>query len=121
MGFTWEDQLRVPKGNGRFSGRWVDMPWRTASKLLKALSDIDSGRVSTLVVWRLDRPGRTASGLTTLVEKLAARRVNLVNTRDGADLSMPAGRLLANDGVRRSLRKRDPLRASACRAGCRPP
>lgn len=44
MAFTWRDQMRVPKGNGRFSGRWVDMPWRTASKLLKALSDIDSER-----------------------------------------------------------------------------
>ena len=44
MGFSWEDQLRIPKGNGRFSGRWVDMPWRTATKLLKALADIDSSR-----------------------------------------------------------------------------
>lgn len=23
----WEKQLRVPKGNGLLSGRWVDMPW----------------------------------------------------------------------------------------------
>ena len=57
---------------------------------------IDAGKVSTVVVWRLDRLGRTASGLTALFEKLTARKVNLVSIRDGVDLSTAAGRLIAN-------------------------
>jgi DNA invertase Pin-like site-specific DNA recombinase len=59
-------------------------------------ADIDAGKVSTLVVWRLDRLGRTAAGLVVLFEKLTARKVNLVSIKDGVDLSTPAGRLLAN-------------------------
>lgn len=56
---------------------------------------IRSGRVSQVVVWRLDRLGRTASGLTALFEQLQQRRVNLVSLKDGIDLSTPAGRMMA--------------------------
>jgi DNA invertase Pin-like site-specific DNA recombinase len=59
-------------------------------------ADLDAGQVSRVVVWRLDRLGRTASGLTTLFEKLAARKIGLVSLRDGLDLSTPGGRLMAN-------------------------
>jgi DNA invertase Pin-like site-specific DNA recombinase len=47
-------------------------------------------------VWRLDRLGRTAKGLTALFDELAERKVNLVSLKDGLDLSTPAGRLMAN-------------------------
>lgn len=73
------------------SGKTMDRPgWN------KLEADIDAGKVSTLVVWRLDRLGRTASGLTALFEKLAARQVNLISIRDSIDLSTSAGRLIAN-------------------------
>ncbi len=48
------------------------------------------------MVWRLDRLGRTASGLTALFDALQARGVGLVSLKDGLDLSTPAGRLMAN-------------------------
>ncbi len=54
------------------------------------------GKVSKIVVWRLDRLGRTASGLSALFDTLIARKVNLLNLRDGIDLSTAAGRLMAN-------------------------
>ena len=57
---------------------------------------IRTGKVSAVVVWRLDRLGRTASGLTTLFDELRQRKVNLVSLKDGLDLSTPAGRLMAN-------------------------
>ena len=73
------------------SGKSMDRPgW----KRLEAA--IDSGRVSRLIVWRLDRLGRTASGLTALFEKLQRLSVTLVSVRDGLDLSTPAGRMMAN-------------------------
>jgi DNA invertase Pin-like site-specific DNA recombinase len=59
-------------------------------------SAIRVGKVSKVVVWRLDRLGRTASGLTTLFEELRDRKVGLVSVRDGVDLDTPAGRLMAN-------------------------
>ncbi len=58
--------------------------------------EIDAGKVAKLVVWRLDRLGRTASGLTALFDKLTALKVGLVSLKDGLDLTTPAGRLIAN-------------------------
>jgi DNA invertase Pin-like site-specific DNA recombinase len=60
------------------------------------MRDIESGRVDTLVVWRLDRLGRTAKGLTSLFEDLIRCKVNLISLKDGLDLVTPAGRLMAN-------------------------
>jgi hypothetical protein len=60
------------------------------------MRDIESGRVETLVVWRLDRLGRTAKGLTSLFEDLIRCKVNLISLKDGLDLVTPAGRLMAN-------------------------
>ncbi len=57
---------------------------------------IRMGKVSAVVVWRLDRLGRTASGLTALFEDLRVRKINLVSLKDGLDLATPAGRLMAN-------------------------
>jgi DNA invertase Pin-like site-specific DNA recombinase len=73
------------------SGRTMDRPgW----KRLEA--DMDTGQVAQVLVWRLDRLGRTASGLTALFDKLVARKVGLVSLKDGLDIATPAGRLIAN-------------------------
>lgn len=75
----------------RFTGRTMERPGWT--KLQKA---IEAGEVATVVVWRLDRLGRTAKGLTALFDQLRDRGINLVSLRDGIDLSTPAGRMMAN-------------------------
>lgn len=73
------------------SGKTMDRPaWN------KLEADFRAGKVSKVVVWRLDRLGRTASGLTALFDSLCERKVGLVSLKDGLDLSTPAGRLMAN-------------------------
>ena len=73
------------------TGKNMDRPgWQ---KLQRA---IDAGRVKQLVVWRLDRLGRTASGLCKLFDDLQAKKVRLVSLKDSVDLETPAGRLIAN-------------------------
>jgi DNA invertase Pin-like site-specific DNA recombinase len=62
----------------------------------KLADAIRLGKVSTVVVWRIDRLGRTAKGLTDLFDDWRQRKVNLVSLKDGLDLSTPAGRLMAN-------------------------
>jgi DNA invertase Pin-like site-specific DNA recombinase len=47
------------------------------------------------VVWQLDRLGRTAQGLLTLLEELQHLGVEFVSLREGFDLATPAGRLMA--------------------------
>lgn len=74
----------------KFTGKTLKRPeWAKVDELLKA------GQLHAVLVWRLDRLGRTASGLTSLFDELRARMVNLVSQRDGIDLSTPAGRMLA--------------------------
>jgi DNA invertase Pin-like site-specific DNA recombinase len=57
---------------------------------------MEMGEVETLVVWRLDRLGRTAKGLINLFDDLVCWKVNLISLRDGLDLLTPSGRLMAN-------------------------
>src|ERR1035438_4430908 len=75
----------------KFTGRTMARPG--FQKLLEA---IRAGEVKTVLVWRLDRLGRTASGLAELFAEFNARKVNLVSLRDGLDLSTPAGRLMGH-------------------------
>jgi DNA invertase Pin-like site-specific DNA recombinase len=91
------DLQRWEKGNGKatwytdkFTGKTMDRPGFN-----KLMADIRDGSITTVVVWRLDRLGRTASGLTALFQELRERKVNLVSIKDGLDLSTPAGHLMA--------------------------
>ena len=75
----------------KFTGKTMDRPgW---NKLVAAM---DAGKVSNVVVWRLDRLGRTAKGLTALFDDLYKKKIGLFSLRDSLDLSTPAGRLMAN-------------------------
>jgi DNA invertase Pin-like site-specific DNA recombinase len=74
----------------KFTGKTMDRPgWNRLE------GDLRSGKISRIVVWRLDRLGRTTSGLTALFDELVTRKVNLVSIRDGLDLSTAAGRMMA--------------------------
>ena len=73
-----------------FSGPTMDRPG--FNRLIK---DIHLGKVERVAVWRLDRLGRTATGLTALFEDLLRRGVDLVSLKEGLDLGTPAGRLMA--------------------------
>jgi DNA invertase Pin-like site-specific DNA recombinase len=73
------------------TGKTMDRPgWQ---RLEGAIS---SRRVSAIVIWRLDRLGRTASGLTNLFDTLSNEGVNLISLKDSLDLATAAGRLMAN-------------------------
>ena len=73
------------------TGKTMDRP--TWQKLQAA---IDAGQVSKLVVWRLDRLGRTTAGLCKLFGELQAKKVRLVSLLDNIDLGTASGRLIAN-------------------------
>ena len=55
-----------------------------------ALSHLRAG--DTLVVWKLDRLGRSVKGLVDLVNGLEARAVHFRSLTDGIDTKTPAGR-----------------------------
>jgi DNA invertase Pin-like site-specific DNA recombinase len=74
-----------------YTGTSMDRP-----AFRRLINEMEMGRVDTLVVWRLDRLGRTAKGLTSLFEDLVRWKVNLISLKDGLDLVTPSGRLMAN-------------------------
>lgn len=69
----------------KISGRVADRPG--LKKLLRTLSEGD-----TLVVWKLDRLGRSMRHLVVLVEELRERGINFRSLTDSIDTSTPMGR-----------------------------
>jgi DNA invertase Pin-like site-specific DNA recombinase len=75
----------------QFTGTTMDRPgWN------RLMDDVRTGLIGSIVVWRLDRLGRTAKGLTALFDELQRRGVGLVSLRDRLDLTTPSGRLMAH-------------------------
>jgi DNA invertase Pin-like site-specific DNA recombinase len=73
----------------KFTGKTMDRPGFRA--MMEALRPGD-----TIVVWRLDRLGRSAKGLSTLFDDLKRIKVNLISLRENIDLSSPSGRLMCH-------------------------
>ena len=74
----------------KFSGKSMDRPG-----MERLLTDLRAGKIERIVVWRLDRLGRTTRGLCQMFEELGERKVDLVSLKDGFSLASPAGRLQA--------------------------
>lgn len=74
----------------KFTGKTMDRPG-----MQKLMDAMNAGRVERIVVWRLDRLGRTARGLCQLFDELTSRKLQLVSLRDGFTLTSPSGRLHA--------------------------
>jgi len=64
--------------------------------MARLMADVAAGKINRIVVWRLDRLGRTAVGLTQLFADLISRKVGLYSLKDALDLDTAAGRLMAH-------------------------
>lgn len=74
-----------------FTGRTMDRPgWQ------RLWRQVQAGNISKIVCWKLDRLGRTASGLAKLFEEMLKRGVGFHSLTEGVDLGTPAGRLTAH-------------------------
>ena len=90
---AWSANQSIPTKVYRdtFTGRTLNRPgWNKIQAQLKL------GNVKQVVVWRLDRLGRTARELTALFDDFIQQGIRLVSLKDGLDLSTPAGRLMAH-------------------------
>lgn len=65
-------------------------------QLQKLLRDVAKGLidVDAVVVWRLDRFGRSAQDLYNLVAELKDHNVSFISLNEGFDLTTPAGKLI---------------------------
>lgn len=60
----------------------------------QALAELDEG--DTLVVWRLDRLGRSLPHLVATIDNLTRRGVNLKSLHEAIDTNTPTGRLMVH-------------------------
>ncbi len=66
-------------------------------ELSRLLADAHRGRFAGILVWRLDRLGRSLGHLVTVVEDLLARGIEVISaTEQHMDSTTPTGRLLRN-------------------------
>ena len=88
---TWARAQAEPVAwyKDKFTGTQMDRPG-----LDKLLAEARAGQINKVVVWRLDRLGRTARGLLSLLDELQSLNVGFVSLREGIDLATPAGRLM---------------------------
>jgi len=85
----------------RVIGEYVDAGVSGAStsrpELSRLLTDAHRGRFAGILVWRLDRLGRSLRHLVTVVEDLLARGIEMISaTEPHMDSTTPTGRLLRN-------------------------
>jgi len=85
----------------RVIGEYVDAGISGAStsrpELSRLLADAHRGRFAGILVWRLDRLGRSLRHLVTVVEDLLARGIEVISaTEPHMDSTTPTGRLLRN-------------------------
>jgi DNA invertase Pin-like site-specific DNA recombinase len=62
--------------------------------LLKALEQLREG--DTLIVWKLDRLGRSVKSLIELVSELHSKNIHFKSVTDSIDTSTPSGRFFFN-------------------------
>ena len=74
----------------KFTGKTMNRPGMD-----NLMEHLRAGKLERIVVWRLDRLGRTTRGLCQLFDELRERKVDLVSLKDGFSLDSPAGRLHA--------------------------
>jgi DNA invertase Pin-like site-specific DNA recombinase len=80
---------RVSWYQDKFTGKTLKRPGMD-----KLAADIRAGSLGTLVVWRLDRLGRTVRELLAFLHELDVAGVEFVSVRDGVDASSATGRLM---------------------------
>jgi DNA invertase Pin-like site-specific DNA recombinase len=82
----------------QIAGEYVDLgvsgSKASRPQLDRMIRDAHMRRYDAVVVWKLDRLGRSLKHLVTTIEDLAAYGVSFVSLRDNMDLSTPAGRLM---------------------------
>jgi len=63
-------------------------------ELDRLMSDAHRRRIDAILVWKLDRFGRSLRHLVNALAELEARGIAFISLRDNLDLSTPSGRLM---------------------------
>lgn len=73
----------------RFTGTSMNRPGFD-----RLMADARARKISRIVVWRIDRLGRTCKGLLNLLDELQQLGVGLLSIRESFDVATPMGRMV---------------------------
>lgn len=81
-------ELKIYKDKG-FSGKNIDRP-----SFQKLLEDIENGKISKVIVYRLDRISRSITDFANIIDILEKYNVDFASANEKFDTSTPAGRAM---------------------------
>lgn len=87
-------QLRGWQVAGEFVDVGISGSKASRPELNRMIKDAHLRRFDAIVVWKMDRLGRSLKHLITTIEDLETYGVTFVSLRDNLDLSTPTGRLM---------------------------
>jgi len=79
---------------GEYTDEGVSGSKDSRPELNRLMADAKARKLDTILVWKLDRFGRSLKHLVCALAELEAVGVAFVSLRDGFDLTTPAGRLM---------------------------
>src|SRR5580700_10296604 len=83
--------LSAKYDDGGFSGGTMDRP-----ALKRLMSDIEAGKINTVVVYKVDRLTRSLADFAKIIEKFDAMRVSFVSVTQQFNTTSSMGRLTLN-------------------------
>jgi len=86
--------LRSWKIAGEYVDHGVSGSKESRPALNRMMADAHSRKFDAVLVWKIDRFGRSLKHLVNSLADLAAYRVAFISLRDNLDLSTPSGRLM---------------------------
>jgi len=81
---------------GEYVDRGVSGAKDRRPELDRLMEDARKRRIDGILVWKLDRFGRSLKSLVTTLEELRALGIQFVSYTENLDFSTPAGRAMAN-------------------------
>ena len=81
---------------GEYVDRGVSGAKDKRPELDRLMEDARKRRIDGILVWKLDRFGRSLKSLVTTLEELRALGIQFVSYTENLDFSTPAGRAMAN-------------------------
>lgn len=88
--FATEEKFKVYKDKG-YSGSNTNRP-----AFEKMISDVKSGKINTVIVYRLDRISRSLLDFANIIELFNEHKVEFISSTEKFDTSTPIGRAMLN-------------------------
>ena len=93
-----DDLRRLAEQRGYVTAEYIDTATGSGARVLperaRLIADARDGRLDLVMVWRLDRLGRSTRDLLEVIENFGAWGVGVLSVKEALDTTTPAGKLV---------------------------